>query len=193
MITEKEFNDAATSLGIDVAIIKAVAEVESRNNGFLPTGEPTILFEPHIFWRQLTKRGIDPHAYETANADILYEKQGTKPYGRTSEQHYRLQRAIAINRDAALNSASWGRFQLMGFNWKSCGFQNLDGFITAMYKSEYEHLTAFIKFVRAMKLEDELKKKEWAQFAMRYNGSDYAKFRYDEKLKTAYEKYSAAT
>ena len=192
MISDEEFNNAANLLGVEPAVIKAVAEVETRNSGFLPTGEPTILFEPHIFWRQLQKRGIDPNAYEAANSDILYAVQGTKPYGRISEQHYRLQRAIAINRDAALSSASWGRFQIMGFNWSYCAFASLEDFINAMYKSEYEHLAAFINFIRFMKLDDDLKTKSWSTFARQYNGDDYKKFGYDGKLQDAYNKYSKA-
>ncbi|WP_262919099.1 N-acetylmuramidase family protein [Niabella hibiscisoli] len=49
ILTEKDFQDAARQLNCEVAAIKAVAEVESKGDGFLPTGEPKILFERHIF------------------------------------------------------------------------------------------------------------------------------------------------
>jgi len=48
-INEKDFKEAAETLGVEVAIIKAVCEVEAPMGGFLRTGEPVILFERHKF------------------------------------------------------------------------------------------------------------------------------------------------
>src|SRR6187551_2010118 len=99
MITEKAFNDSAALIGVEPAVIKAVAEVESSGDGFLPDGQVKVLFEPHVFWKELLKRNISP-ALILGNSDILYEKWGSKPYGKNSAQPERLKRAIAINRDA---------------------------------------------------------------------------------------------
>ncbi|MCG8713904.1 N-acetylmuramidase family protein, partial [Tenacibaculum finnmarkense] len=41
-INEKDFKEAAKTLGVEVAIIKAVCEVEAPMGGFLRTGEPVI-------------------------------------------------------------------------------------------------------------------------------------------------------
>jgi len=49
MISENQFSTSAKSLNVEVASIKAVAEVESSGDGFLADGKPKILFEPHIF------------------------------------------------------------------------------------------------------------------------------------------------
>jgi hypothetical protein len=115
MITEEEFKTAADTLNIEVAIIKAVAEVESHNNGFLVDGKPVILFEPFVFWRQLKKRNIDPKSYTDKNEDILCDSMKKVVYGRLSEQYGKLEKAIPINREAALSSASWGSFSIDGF------------------------------------------------------------------------------
>ena len=50
-LTDEDFERAARRLRCDVPAIKAVAQVESRGAGFLPSGEPKILFEAHIFDR----------------------------------------------------------------------------------------------------------------------------------------------
>ena len=189
MITEKAFNDSATLLGVDPAVIKAVAEVESSGDGFLPTGHPKILFEPHVFWAELKKRGKDP-TNVTGASDILYEHWTTGKYGKTSAQPERLKRAITINKDAALSSASWGKFQIMGYNWQAAGFATLDAFIAAMHIDEDQHLHAFINFVKSKNLVDELQRKDWAGFAKVYNGSGYKENKYDEKLAAAYHKFS---
>jgi hypothetical protein len=190
MITEEQYKESAKELNVEVAAIKAVAEVESSGNGFLSTGEPKILFEPHIFWKELEKRGIDPKLHVKGNEDILYEKWGEKPYGKESEQHFRLQRAIEINRDAALCSASWGRFQIMGNNYADLGYSSIQDFINAMYKSEDEQLHAFVKYVGVNGLSKYLQKKDWISFARRYNGPSFEKNKYPEKLAAAYKKFS---
>jgi hypothetical protein len=191
MITEKAFNDSATLLGVDPATIKAVAEVESSGEGFLPTGHPKILFEPHVFWAELKKRGIDPTKV-TGASDILYEKWTTGKYGKTSAQPERLKRAISINKDAALSSASWGKFQIMGYNYGLAGFADVDSFVAAMHIDEDQHLHAFVNFVKNKNLVDELQRKNWAGFALGYNGSGYKENKYDEKLAAAYNKFKGS-
>ena len=97
---------------------------------------------------------------------------------------------MQLNRDAALQSASWGRFQIMGFNHKAAGYATVDSFVQAMYRSEGEQLASFVRLLQHQGLAAALRNKEWATFAMRYNGKSYAANHYDQKLKAAYEKYS---
>ena len=59
-----------------------------------------------------------------------------------------------------------------------------------MYKSEREHLMAFVNYVIQMSLVDELINKKWADFARKYNGPEYKKNNYDIKLAAAYKKYN---
>lgn len=192
MITQQAFSNAATLLGVNPAVIKAVAEVESSGEGFLPTGHPKILFEPHVFWQELVKRNISPSfilSNQPAVADILYKNWKSGHYGTTSSQPSRLDRAILINKDAALSSASWGKFQIMGYNWKLAGFATLDSFIAAMHIDEDQHLQAFINFVKSKGLVDELQRLDWAKFALGYNGTGYKENKYDTKLQAAYNKF----
>lgn len=192
MISEQKYIDSASILKIDIATIKAVAQVESGGAGFLPSGEPVILFEPHIFWKQLVKRGISPEQFLSVHPDykpILYKKWGEYPYGKSSEQHKRLQRAATIDRIAALESASWGKFQIMGYHWSSLGYTSLQEFINAAYKDEDSQLDIFVRFIQAFRLESFLRVHDWAGFALRYNGKGFKKNRYDEKLEAAYHIY----
>ena len=192
MISEKQFVESATSLRVEPAAIKAVAEVESSGEGFLADGKPKILFEPHIFWKQLREKGIDPNLFMEENPDILYPKWKSGAYGPVSRQHDRLERAAKINREAALLSASWGKFQIMGFNWKLCGVTSLQEFINGMYESEDGHLRLFTTYIKNTFLDDELRGHDWAGFARGYNGPLYQKNRYDVKLRTAYLKHKGA-
>lgn len=181
-LTEADFIQAAKTLKCEVAAIKAVAEVESKQNGFNEDDSPVILFERHIF-SQRTK-GV----YDAQYPDISNEKAGG--YGLYSEQHNRLKKASELDRTAALMSASWGKFQIMGFNYALCGYNSLQDFINDMYQSESKHLAAFVQYVINSGVSDELQRKDWVNFARLYNGSQYKKNKYDTKLQQAYIKYT---
>jgi len=191
MITEQQYKDSAKQLNCEVAALKAVAEVESGGDGFLKDGQCKILFEPHVFWKELRKLGIDPSTFKGVE-DILYPVWGSKPYGKVSAQHERLDRAILISRDAALKSASWGKFQILGLNYKLSGFGTVREFVEAMNKNEDEHLKAFVSFIKNTMLDDELRAKDWKGFARGYNGALYYKNNYDKKLAASYLKFSGS-
>lgn len=182
LLQESDFIEAAKQLNCEVGAIKAVAEVESRGSGFLPDGRPKILFERHYFHR------LTNGVFSSNHPEISNPVSGG--YGAESIQHTKLERAAKLNRAAALQSASWGKFQIMGANWKSLGYISLQEFINAMYSSEAGQLNGFVRFVKANKLDDELRNKNWAGFALGYNGKAYAKNSYDKKIAAAYQKYS---
>lgn len=184
-ISNEAFKKAANKIGCDIRAIKAVDTVESRGGGFLKKGDVKILFEPHIFWKQLRIQGVVPTV-----SDICYPKWGTKPYGKETEQHTRLQRAVALNRNAALMSASWGRFQIMGFNFKACGCSSIQMFINKMMESEESQLELFVNYIISSNLDDELVGKDWKAFAYQYNGALYFKNNYDGKLSKAFNSMS---
>lgn len=184
MITEKQYENSAKRIGCKVAAVKAVTEVESKGSGFLKTGFPKILFEPHIFWKELRKKGLTPEV-----SDICYPVWKTKPYGTVESQPARLDKAVKINREAALMSASWGLFQIMGFNYKACGCKTIQEFVNRMMKSEDEQLELFTTYIINSNLDDELINEDWTGFARGYNGASYAKNNYHTKLKTAFLKY----
>ena len=185
-LTEEDYQYAASIIDCDVAVIKAVSFVESGGrSGFLKDGKtPKILFEGHWF-HKLTKGRFTT----LENANISYPRWIRKYYNQ--DQHKRLQKAVALDRDAALKSASWGKFQIMGFNYKLAGYDTLQDFINAMYKSERQHLIAFVNFVQHRRLDDELRRLDWQGFAYGYNGAGYAQNKYDEKLEKAYLKYKS--
>ena len=178
-LQECDFVVAAKMLNCEVAAIKAVAEVESAGGGFLSNGRPKILFERHYFHR------LTGGEYSAAHPDISNRNAG----GYTSNEHARLEKAAKLDRNAALQSASWGKFQIMGAHWKALGYSSIQEFINAMYASETEHLMAFVKFVKVNGLSYELQRKDWAGFARGYNGSNYHINKYDQKMAVAYNKY----
>lgn len=180
-LTDADFIRAARRLRCDVPAIKAVAQVESRGAGFLATGEPKILFEAHIFDRLTAGR------FRRSHPRLSSPKWDKSLYaGSGAGEHKRLQEAVDLDRDAALQSASWGRFQIMGFNWKLVGRPSLQAFVNAQYRSEGEHLNDFVGYVVGRHLDDELREHRWTAFAAGYNGPGYAQNHYDTKMAAAY-------
>ena len=189
-LSDEHLMAAATTLKVPIAVIRAVHEVESRSAGFLADGRPAILFERHVFYRRLRNHGIDPEPHAQHYPGLVSTTPGG--YRGNAGEHLRLAAAERIHSAAAQESASWGAFQIMGYHWKSLGYDSLDDFIARMYRHESEHLDAFIRFIQAdRRLHDALIKQEWAAFARGYNGPAYAKNLYDAKLTQAHARYVA--
>ncbi|NJM92326.1 MAG: N-acetylmuramidase family protein [Rhodospirillaceae bacterium] len=81
----------------------------------MPNRRPKILFERHIFHQRTNGK------FDATHPDISHPKWGE--YGKASAQYDRLGRAMALDRQAALESASWGLPQVMGFNAVSSAMQ----------------------------------------------------------------------
>jgi len=181
---------------LELPVVKAVNEVESRGEGFLRDGRPKILFEGHIFWRQLKKAGLDPKDYlNDYTKNVLYERWVKKHYDGNEKEYFRLEKAAGVSdlaevHNAAFMSASWGSFQIMGFHYKSLGYTSVDHFVSSMYQKEAKHLDAFGRFLEVNNLIKPLKEKDWHRFARGYNGPGYLKNKYHEKLESAYQRYA---
>jgi len=106
-------------------------------------------------------------------------------------EHVRLAKAVAIDRECALQSASWGLFQIMGFHWKALGYASVQAFINDQYASEGKQLGTFVKFVQINPgMLAALRAKDWAKFAKLYNGPEYIKNNYHTKLALAYASFT---
>jgi hypothetical protein len=185
-LTQQDFVSAAGALKCEVAAVKAVAEVEAKGSGFLGDGRPKILFEASYF-SALTK-GI----YDKLYPDISSPFQKRSLYLGGAKEYERLEEALALDARAALKSASWGAFQIMGRYHDMAGFADVEAFVAAMYKGEGEHLKACVAFIQSKKITRALQNKDWAAFAKGYNGSGYKANEYDTKLAKAYAKYAGA-
>ncbi len=183
-LSEAEYADSAKRLGVDVAAIKAVAEVESRGDAFDSKDRPKIMFEGHWFRKFTTGRYDQTHPH----LSLAYDRAVVKKYQKW-DQYNRLYEAIVLDPLAAIQSSSWGKFQVMGFNYEDCGGADPVSFVRSLHASESNQLRAFEAFCTKKGLIPKLKKLDWTGFANAYNGSDNAVNRYDIKMAAAYKKY----
>jgi hypothetical protein len=216
MFPENLIEEAATLLNVEIPILKAVLEIESSGCPFLTSnsitpmgidvsGFPTIQFEGHVFWKYLSslaKPESQPgaiyqnpqHFLDSSGTPLTKErllpilyKSFSKTY--TLKPIYewdQLLLARSIDVDVANMSASWGAFQIMGFNFKQSGMPSIKEFVDKSHTIEGQ----FELFVNLLSNDaitcKALRRKAWTSFARRYNGPGYAANKYDTKLAAAY-------
>jgi hypothetical protein len=175
---------AAAVCKVDRPVLWAVVAVETLGSGFLTDRRPNILFERHYFSRLTGGR------YDVEDPDVSQPSQGG--YGQGGAHQYdRLEAAIVLDEAAALQSASWGLGQVMGANFKSAGYNTVQDMVAAMVASEDNQLAAMAKFIDKNGMSALLGSQNWAGFARRYNGPNYASNNYDGLLRHFYQIYSA--
>lgn len=179
---EEAFLQACATLGVDAACLLAVMRIEARGCGFQADRRPVILFERHVFHRRT--RG----AFDTRAPDVSSSRPGGYGPG-GAHQHARLAQAATLDEIAALESASWGLGQVMGFNARLVGFPDARAFVAAMRTSEDAQLAAMVSYIEATGLAGALVRRDWRAFARGYNGPDFARNAYDTRLAEAHRLY----
>lgn len=183
-LSDEGMDQICNALGVTEPEVWAVVTVETRGFGFLQDRRPQILFERHVFHRLTTGR------YDTGNADISDEKPGGYVGG--PGEYGRLEKAMRLDQEAALQSASWGIGQVMGFNFEVAGFATIDAMVADMVKDESAQLLAMANFIKGTNLAGALQRQNWVSFARGYNGPDFKKNEYDSRLAAAHAKYKTS-
>lgn len=184
IFTEVAYSKVAQELDCEIALIKAIEEVESAQAGFTKEGRLMCLFEGHVF-HNLTKGKFDKN-YPT----ISYRKWTKKHYYSDPDKEYkeRFSLAFLLDKDAAMQSASWGAFQIMGFHYQSLGFKTVDEMHLFLKADIDNHLLLFARFVKGnSRLLLALQQKNFQKIAYYYNGAGYRKNKYDQKIEAAYK------
>lgn len=189
-LTEADYAKVAEELGIEVATMKAVVEIEAGHShqGFVEPGLPVVNFDLTMFKRFMKKAG---KSYAKHTQSTAFRHPNSRKYGSYGKAQWaRLESARSIDREIADKATFWGMFQIGGFNWRNCGCRSLDEFVSRISASEAEQLELFARFCIETDLVKYLKKKDWNRFAYRYNGPNYKKRGYHTRLRKAYNKHA---
>lgn len=190
-ISEKDIVELSKDFGLVPASVWSILKNETGGRGGFYTkgkdvGKPKILFEGHVFYAQMKKKGMLSKVTDNS-LNILYPRWQDRGNAYSLNQYDRLNAAIQYDLQAALCSASWGVGQIMGNNYGSCGYKNVEEFVRYMYYSEKEQFKAMLTFITNNKaMKNKLEALDWAGFAYRYNGAGYAENQYDIKLANTY-------
>lgn len=187
-LTEEDFEEVAHRLGVEVAAIKAVVEIETgrTHKGFSAPGKPIINFDLAMFRHFATRRGVNLAKYSQSHSIVFSSSRSSQ-----TRANRRFDAAKTIHHHAAIEGTFWGMFQIGGFNWKRCGAESLDDFVSKMSSTERAQLDLFAEFIENSGLLKPLRDKNWAKFARGYNGPGYARNNYHTRMAKAYARYSA--
>ena len=199
-LSESQWQEIASRLGVEVALIKAIAHCESDGVGFNSSGRPKIRIEAS--W--LREFGIEPPFKLFSNSWEHFEELLKEGQMRDQEEEYEI---------ALIASTSFGIFQVMGVAYldfgtrvesdsKWGGWKKKDDtlsprnpekaldllrrFKDAMMCNEYNQAEYFVKVVqgkrpllRAMQQLEfnpvTLRPHDWCTIARLYNGPDFVK------------------
>jgi peptidoglycan hydrolase-like protein with peptidoglycan-binding domain len=185
-LTEADYASAAAELGCSAAVIRGITVVESGGRGgYGPTGKPVILYEPHVFSRN------SGHRFDSSHPALSSRKWNRALYGKTQEHRYnQLLDAVALDVDAAFSAPSYGLFQILGENWKMCGYPSAWAMARCMAQSEADQLDGLLRFVKGKGLTNALRScttspDACVPFVRGYNGESYAENQYHIKLARA--------
>ena len=183
-VTSADIAQIAARLGGTPRQVAAVAKVESAGGGWDNAGRLKCLYERHYFWRRSrvlipVLSNPTPGGY-TIDAD----RDGI------NDSWEKVADAAMRSPLAAFESASWGKFQIMGAHAKSLGYSNAIEFVWALSRSEAAHYDALAKFIEVNGLRTAFKQlstnpDHCRAFARGYNGSGYEKGGYHRKLAEA--------
>lgn len=192
-LSASDYTNAAKRLGVPELVIRAFAETESRSGGFLTDGRPIILFERHRMYTYLAQFTSKTNANTQKAKYPNIVNTATGGYKGGSLEYQRLANAKQLHARSALQSCSWGQFQIMGDHWQDLGYSSVNDFVDQMYISESLQLEAFIRFIewksgkvdgKTITLHDALKQQDWHAVFTLYNGSAYKRLGYDSKFQS---------
>jgi LysM repeat protein len=216
-ICDADIKAASDELKCEPGLIYAIARQESSVSSFFKIHNrtvPKILFERHWFLKLTKPNKNSPSPYESKYPDIcgpayhLAKRNKKKElidnvtgeiavandiYGSEGfSQYKRLLKAYQLDPEAALKSCSWGKFQIMGFNFKAAGFNNVRAFVKAISRNDVEHIKAFLKFAKSNSvLLSGLRGMDFEMIAQGHNGGEWRVINphYARNLKKYYEEY----
>ncbi len=190
-LSEEDFVEAAQTLGCHPGMIEALALKEARGSAFLPDGRVKILFERHQFHRRLAvvRKPGQTIAGQRALRDQVAMKHpdicSTVRGGYKGNHHEypRLTLARSFSDTAALESTSFGLFQVMGFNAVPIGYASVQEFERLMQQDINQHLVALTRFIlHTPKALKGIRTQNYPLLAGAYNGPAYRENRYDTDL-----------
>ena len=193
-ITEAHYEKLAADLNVEKEVLKAVAIVESKGEGFVNDEagrrRAKILLERHKMYRHLRGKISQERLSSLVRQHprVIYPEYGE--YGIEQEQFRKLEIAKSIDETAAIKSCSWGEFQVLGEYFKNGGYSTPQELEIAMNQCSLQQFLYFQSYLKITKpqVARNMRVRNWGKIAFYYNGSDYKRNAYDVKMECEYER-----
>lgn len=170
-------------IGVGEDELHAFMDVECSGAGFDAKGRVKMLFEPHVFYREL---GPGKKRERAVREGLAYAKW--RSVGYPADSYPRLLAAMQIDETAALSAASWGLGQIMGFNCGAAGYRIPQDMVKSFAADEVNQLQGMVNFLKSKGLAAALKEHDWAKIERVYNGGGF-KGAYAAKMMNAFTRW----
>jgi LysM repeat protein len=199
----KYLHEQAQALGISTAAAAAVLKVESGGGGFANDGRMIIRFENHVFydrWGKNNKATFDKHFKFNSDERWKGHQFRASETGAFAAAHQSqnqeweiLEFARGLSNDPALQSISMGAAQIMGFNYATEGYANVQAMFDQMSGAIKPQLVGMFTFIQNTPLcINGLKEGNYVKFARGYNGAGQAEA-YGALIKDAADAWTKVT
>ena len=169
------FDKLSKKYNIKADNIRKVVMVEGSGFGYdKKTGRILIQFEPSWFKRLFLKWKNNIGVWATNKVE------------NQEKEWIAFNNAYSKNPTSAMMATSWGAMQVMGFHYKKLGFNSV-GYMVDFAKESFENQVELgLKFILTnKKMYVAIQLGDWETFAYYYNGAQYKKFNYAERLRKA--------
>jgi hypothetical protein len=161
---------------IPQAATKALVDVLSLNDGFLSNDSCVIKFERNMFYYCLSsnKTESEMKTLKYSFPNIITERPSE--YSTVEDDYRSLAIAKSINEECALMSTRWGMFQLLGSNYRQCGYIDPVSFVNDMRQSRKKQLAILGYYIKSnVLLCSALDYLDWNDFIEVYSRSNVVK------------------
>ena len=174
----------AALLGGSLKQLQAVDLVESGGSGWDKNGQLKCLFERHYVWRRI--KAVIPLLSNPTPGGYTIDADNDG----INDSWEKIADMAMRNPIVAFESASFGKFQIMGAHANQLGHINAIDFAYALSRNEAAHYNALGAFIRVNGLVNAFRKlstnpEDNKEFARGYNGKSYAKGGYHIRLAKA--------
>lgn len=162
------------------ATIGSIAKVESGGFGWFRNGQMKILPEPHVFRRRLpkslralaVKAGLATTSFKRTRSSGHYKRMSSpaKRYAFLKQMIDFCKKHNGGKLEPAYMSVSYGTYQIMGFNAKTCGFKSAQHMFEQFLQGEEPQLRAFVNFLKKNGLTKAIRDSNFPLVEKRYNG-----------------------
>lgn len=188
----------AAERNIPPAHLAAVVDVESNGIVYGPTGDhlPMILFEPHKLYARLSGAARD----EAVALKLASKFWNKKLYPKSQQGRWQqIADAVAVLKrhgldpNIAAECASYGVGQVLGEHWDNLGFASFSDFYNMMVSGAEGQIEIMLRFIEVNHLDDDLREGRWPTFFRGYNGPQWAKNKYGQKIEAALALYGGGS
>jgi hypothetical protein len=179
---------------IEPEALLAVVEIECGGRPFEADGiTPGFLFERHVFFKQLAAWPAKQKAAIAQGLAIPKWSRATqyRDQGSSAGRAAVLDRARAVDAEAANRSCSWGIGQIMGLHAPALGYGSATAMVSQLMAGGVQaQIDCMLRFIKAKPgLVAKLNAHDWPGFAALYNGPAYALNDYDTRLANAHARW----